>query len=172
MFSPAGNAPMPYNRYASSHRRRTGHGGDGEDEEERPSIFRLESIGTLGSTEVGRRRDRALQTTAMLTCQFCHRWTTLTTRTCSRRSSAFNLQVTRKSSFRRARRSKLTFPALHSSQLQVWPHAAYHQSSSRVYQSRTLYSHLLYPPKLPLTRLALFHSRFAPPRTVYFPSNS
>ncbi|ORY37884.1 Rad1/Rec1/Rad17 [Leucosporidium creatinivorum] len=60
MFSPAGNAPMPYNRYASSHRRRGGHGGDMDDDEdvEVPSIFRLEAIGTLGSTEMDYPNDK------------------------------------------------------------------------------------------------------------------
>lgn len=55
MFSPSENAPMPYNRFASSNRRRTGRdAGGGEDDEELevPPIFRLEAIGTLGSTEV------------------------------------------------------------------------------------------------------------------------
>ena len=47
---------LPYNRYAGSRKRRGNTAGEGDEEEgEYRSIFRLEAVGTLGSTEVSRR---------------------------------------------------------------------------------------------------------------------
>lgn len=100
MFSPGDNEATPYNRYPGARKKRRADAGS-EDEDEDDEMggvgptFRLESVGTLGSTEVrcwstlvwygpltSRRLDR-------------RRWITRTMIKCSKHSSVYSRYGTR-----------------------------------------------------------------------------